>query len=192
MTAELTTPADLVEDLPASGIGDGLQEQTPWTWVVVGPQIPSPAEAQQWVVRATTGAVVTFAGTVRDHAPGYEQVHGITYEVYGTEAVRRLTEVVGIARATWSDAGRIALFHRSGYVALGEESVLVVVASPHRRTAFDVARFCIDVLKVSVPVWKLEHDGVASGWSETGVMARSVREAADAWLAEEATEGVDR
>jgi molybdopterin synthase catalytic subunit len=185
VTAELTPLATLPDDLIPSGGSVGSQSRRRYSWVAVGPSVPSAMEARQWAISPGTGAVVSFAGTVRDHAPGYEQVMGITYQAYEAEVVRRLDEIAGTAQAAWDQVGRIALFHRTGYVALGEESVVVVAAAAHRRTAFEVARFCIDVVKVSAPVWKLEHDRSTSGWSETGVVALSVREAAEAWLAEE-------
>jgi molybdopterin synthase catalytic subunit len=58
----------------------------------------------------------------------------------------------------------VALLHRTGVLALGESSVLVVVSAPHRPEAFEAGRFCIDTLKVSVPIWKHEEWSDGSDW----------------------------
>jgi len=55
--------------------------------------------------------------------------------------------------------------HRVGDLALSEASVAVVVSSPHRAEAFEAARFCIDTLKESVPIWKQEHWAGGSDWA---------------------------
>jgi molybdopterin synthase catalytic subunit len=65
----------------------------------------------------------------------------------------------------WSDLGRIALIHRVGDLKLGESSVLVVVSAPHRPEAFEAARFGIDALKATVPIWKREAWATGSDWA---------------------------
>ncbi len=64
-----------------------------------------------------------------------------------------------------ADLERIALLHRTGELGLSEASVAVVVSSPHRAEAFEAARFCIDTLKESVPIWKQEHWAGGSDWA---------------------------
>ena len=54
-------------------------------------------------------------------------------------------------------ATRIAIVHRVGRVAIGEASVAIAVAAPHRAAAMDACRFVIDALKAGVPIWKQEH-----------------------------------
>ena len=81
----------------------------------------------------------------------------LTYEAYEEEAVPRLAEVAAEARRRWPVVERIALLHRIGDLELSEASVAVVVSSPHRPEAFEAARFCIDTLKETVPIWKREH-----------------------------------
>jgi molybdopterin synthase catalytic subunit len=83
-----------------------------------------------------------------------------------------MTEIVGAARARWTDIVRVALLHRTGELALAEASVAAVVSSPHRDTAFEAARYCIDTLKESVPIWKQEH---WSGGDDWGLGAHEVR-----------------
>ena len=57
------------------------------------------------------------------------------------------------------------MLHRTGALALSEASVAVVVSSPHRDVAFEAARFCIDTLKETVPIWKQEHWAEGSDWA---------------------------
>ena len=60
--------------------------------------------------------------------------------------------------------GRIALHHRTGTLVPGEPSVVVVVSTPHRAEAFEAARWCIDRLKASIPIWKRETWAGGEGW----------------------------
>ncbi|MCZ7535999.1 MAG: molybdenum cofactor biosynthesis protein MoaE [Acidimicrobiia bacterium] len=127
---------------------------------------PLPAEAlTRWATTPACGAVVSFLGVVRDHAEGRRGVRSMSYEAYEEEAQRTLGEVVAEARRRWPDIERAALVHRIGDMVLSEASVVVVVSSPHRVTAFEAARFCIDTLKEAVPIWKREHWEDGSGWA---------------------------
>jgi molybdopterin synthase catalytic subunit len=99
---------------------------------------------------------VLFSGTVRDHADGRPGVSHLEYEAYVDQVEPRLARIAGEARARWPVIGRIVLLHRVGGLGLGECSVVVVVSAPHRGEAFDAARWCIDTLKTTVPIWKRE------------------------------------
>jgi molybdopterin synthase catalytic subunit len=123
-------------------------------------------ELVQWATTASSGAVVCFLGVVRDHAEGRDGVHAMTYEAYEDEAERALCEVAHAARERWAAVERIALVHRVGELALSEASVAVIVSSPHRADAFEAARFCIDTLKQTVPIWKQEHWAGGSDWAD--------------------------
>ncbi len=131
-------------------------------------------EVIQWATTPRSGAVVTFIGVVRDHADARDGVTGLTYEAYEEEAAARLAVVADGARVRWPAVERIALVHRLGDLALSEASVLVVISAPHREAAFEAARFCIDTLKATVPIWKREHWSGGSQWSETGQPVTSV------------------
>jgi molybdopterin synthase catalytic subunit len=109
--------------------------------------------------------MVSFCGTVRDHSDGRPGVTGLEYEVYPEQAVPRLEQVAATARHRWSTTGRLVLLHRIGPLAVGEVSVVVVASTPHRAEAFDVARFCIDTLKRTVPIWKKETWSGGSEWT---------------------------
>jgi len=123
------------------------------------------AEALEWSVRPDCGAQVLFTGTVRDHADGRTGVTGIDYEAYEEQVEVRLRAIAAEARVRWPEIGRVALLHRVGRLALGEVSVVVVVSTPHRAEAFAAARYCIDTLKSTVPIWKRERWAGGAGWA---------------------------
>jgi molybdopterin synthase catalytic subunit len=125
-----------------------------WVGLTVG-RLPVEA-ALEWAVRPGCGAVVNFVGTVRDHAEGRPGVTGIEYEAYAEQVEPRLSAVAGAARERWDGLGRAVLIHRVGRLAVTDASVLVVTSTPHRAEAFAAARFCIDTLKATVPIWKRE------------------------------------
>jgi molybdopterin synthase catalytic subunit len=134
-------------------------------WVALTDE-PLPGEiAAQWATVPSAGAVVTFAGVVRDHAEGRPGVEAMTYEAYEEPAVRALTDIVAEMRRRWPDIARVALLHRVGDLRLSEASVFVVVSAPHRGVAFEAAEFAIDTLKRSAPIWKQEHWSGGSDWA---------------------------
>lgn len=107
------------------------------------------------VADARDGAVLLFLGTVRDHADG-RPVRGIRYEAYREMAEGVLSE---IAREAAQRLGthRIAVVHRLGDLAVGEVSVGIATASPHRAEAYEASRYVIEEIKKRLPVWKLER-----------------------------------
>ena len=117
-----------------------------------------------WAALESCGAVVVFSGIVRDNADGRTDVNSLTYEAYEDQVVPKLEIIADEMRSRWSDLGRIALIHRVGKLELTESSVLVVVSSPHRPEAFAAARYAIDALKISVPIWKQENWKDGSDW----------------------------
>jgi molybdopterin synthase catalytic subunit len=123
------------------------------------------AAAYDWCVRPDCGAVVLFSGTVRDHAEGRSGVAHLTYEAYEEHVVPRLEAIATEIRAQWPRSGRIALLHRVGRLELGESSVIVAVSAPHRGEAFEAARFGIDTLKETVPIWKQETWDSGEDWA---------------------------
>jgi molybdopterin synthase catalytic subunit len=134
------------------------------TWLGLS-EAPLPVgEAAAWAVRPDCGGLVLFSGSARDHAEGRPGVHLLEYEAYEEQVVPRLAAVADEARARWPDVGRIALLHRTGRVAIGESAVVVAVSAPHRGAAFEAARFCIDTLKATVPVWKREAWDGGESW----------------------------
>jgi molybdopterin synthase catalytic subunit len=120
--------------------------------------------ASAWVVRPDCGATVTFTGTARDHADGRPGVHRLEYEAYEEPALARLRAVAGELRGQWPQVGRVALLHRTGGLSIGDAAVVVAVSAPHRAEAFEAARFAIDELKRTVPIWKREAWDGGESW----------------------------
>lgn len=144
-------------------------------WIAITTE-PLPIErALSWPVLPGCGAVVAFSGTVRDHADGRPGVSSLDYEAYVEEAEPVLQQIADEARRKWPDLGRIALLHRTGRLEVGETSVLVAVSAPHRSEAFDSARYCIDTLKSTVPIWKRETWAGGEAW---GADARPIERVA--------------
>lgn len=124
-------------------------------------------------VRSTdAGGVVLFLGTVRELTDGRRTV-ALDYDAYAPMAEAKLNELEAQARARWP-IDKVAIVHRVGRLELGEVSVAVAVSCPHRQEAFDAARFLIDELKVTVPIWKKENwsDGTTE-WIHPGVTPAS-------------------
>lgn len=122
------------------------------------------AEAYEWAVVPHCGAVVLFSGTVRDHADGRADVQHLTYEAYEDQVTPVFTSIVDELRTRWPDTGRVVLLHRTGRLDLEESSVIAVVSAPHRPEAFEAARYAIDALKESAPIWKHEVWAEGSDW----------------------------
>jgi len=122
------------------------------------------AASYEWAVRPHCGAVVLFSGTVRDSAPGRDDVDHLTYEAYEEQVVPVFESITAELRRRWPDTGRVALHHRIGRLELGESSVIAVVSAPHRPGAFEAARYAIDAVKESAPIWKHEVWSDGSDW----------------------------
>ena len=135
------------------------------TWIALTEAELPIGEIYEWAVLPSCGAVVLFSGTVRDHAEGRTDVTHLTYEAYEEQATPRLAQIDDEIRTRWPTVGRVALLHRIGKLGLGESSVVVVVSSPHRPEAFEAARFGIDALKASVPIWKHESWNAGADWA---------------------------
>lgn len=131
-------------------------------------------EALAWAIRPGCGGQVVFTGTVRDNAEGRDDVTAVTYEAYDEQVVPRLAAIAVEARRRWPDLGPIALLHRTGRLVVGEISVAVIVAAPHRDEAFLAARFAIDTLKETVPVWKDEEWSGGRGWGTNAMPVSEV------------------
>jgi len=122
------------------------------------------------------GAVVTFSGICRDEAG---TLAALELEHYPGMAEAEIARIAAQAIERWPLAGLVAI-HRFGRVRPGDNIVLVVAASKHRRAAFEAAEFMMDYLKSSAPFWKREHrlDGIEGDW----VSAReSDGEATERW-----------
>jgi molybdopterin synthase catalytic subunit len=155
----------LLGGLSIDVVGDALEMPTSGDdWIgLTDLRLPTSA-ALAWSVLPGCGAEVLFSGTVRDHAEGRPGVTGLTYEAYQEVGRARLAAIAAEARRRWPDLGRTVLLHRLGPLQVGDCSVVVVVSAPHRAVAFDAARWCIDTLKATVPIWTLETWEGGVGW----------------------------
>jgi molybdopterin synthase catalytic subunit len=122
---------------------------------------PSPAD----------GAVCVFAGVVRDTNAG-RRVRFLEYEAYEEMALGQMQELAAEARRRWP-VSEVRLVHRLGRLEIGEASVAVAAAAPHRAEAFEACRFLIDTLKRQVPIWKKEHFEGGACWVEGPPAARA-------------------
>jgi MoaE-MoaD fusion protein len=108
------------------------------------------------------GAVATFVGRVRDHSDGVA-VHRMDYEAYAEMAE---SEMLRIGKELYDRGGisTITIVHRTGSLLIGDASVVVVVAAPHRDAAFPACQEALELIKKTVPVWKREHRTDGARW----------------------------
>lgn len=107
------------------------------------------------VSRGANGATLLFIGTVREVNEG-RPVTGIEYSAYRSMAERELAAVASEAAEQFT-TNDIVVEHRLGTLEIGDASVAIAVAHPHRGRAYDASRYVIEQLKKRVPIWKLEH-----------------------------------
>ena len=127
----------------------------------------APLDVRAMVASVTAGgdgAVATFAGLVRDHNLG-RRVLFLEYEAYEALAVKALELIVAEAREAWPET-RLAVHHRIGRLEVGDASVAIAAASPHRAHAFAACRYAIERVKQIAPIWKHEHFEGGDVWLE--------------------------
>ena len=113
------------------------------------------------------GAVTSFVGLVRGQNQG-RRVLFLEYEAYEPLALKALQRIVDEARDAWPSA-TLAIHHRTGRLELGEASIVIAAASPHRGDAFAACRYAIERVKQIVPIWKREHFEGGDIWLEGAV-----------------------
>lgn len=124
---------------------------------------------EEAVMSEANGALVTFQGVTRRHSRG-KRVSYLEYEAYRPMAEKKLQEIGQEIAKKWP-IGAIAIHHRVGRLEIGETSLLVVVASPHRKEAFAACRYAVDRIKTVVPIWKKEVWEDGESWVEGEVLA---------------------
>lgn len=120
------------------------------------------------------GAQLVFTGTVRKENEG-RSVKAVTYEIFEALALQVLAAIVHEARTKVDSPLRIVIVHRVGTLSVGEVSVAIGVASPHRSESYEVSRFLIEQIKTRVPIWKEEHyiDGGGSWLDGAALVAKN-------------------
>ena len=123
--------------------------------------IDQPAIAAR-VLRRSDGALALFAGVVRDHHEG-KAVESIFYECWRPMAEKEMAKIATEVAAAYPDAA-IAFVHRLGLLQVGEASIVIACASPHRDEAFSACREVIERVKKTVPIWKREKGPGGEEW----------------------------
>lgn len=140
-------------------------------------------ELRAAVGTAADGAVAVFIGQTRESpgtpAPGQEaearrhagqRVSGLSYEAFEPMVISVLETIADEIEDRFG-VRRLAILHRVGEVGVGEVSVLIAMASPHREAAFGACRYAIEELKARAPIWKAERFADGTVWM--GAPARS-------------------
>ena len=109
----------------------------------------------------STGAVVSFIGTVRDLAS--ESLISLKIEHYPGMTEKSLTSIAQTAREKW-ELESITIIHRVGTLSIGDQIVLVITSSKHRQEAFDSCNYIMDFLKTDAPFWKKEASDKEEKW----------------------------
>ena len=123
------------------------------------------SSAEQFISSSKFGASIIFTGTVRDVNEN-KKVTGITYDSHDELVIKSFEEI-------YKESGdklhikdkAVFIEHVKGYVGLGEVSILIAVACPHRVEAYDLSRYIIEEIKKRSPIWKKEHyENESSEW----------------------------
>jgi molybdenum cofactor synthesis domain-containing protein len=139
----------------SSGSGDPAAPPVRVLRAEVSDQLLSVEEHARLVEDDAAGAVVTFAGVVRDHDGG-KGVHDLTYEGHPT-ASDVLAEVVADLSARWTGVRAVAVSHRVGALTIGDVALACAVAAEHRGQAFAACAELVDEVKARLPIWKHQH-----------------------------------
>ena len=124
---------------------------------------PLDAESVTNLVKSTSnGSVVTFEGTTRDETSGRKVVR-LEYEAYPEMAEKTFQQIFDEVLGQWG-LNHVAVAHRIGRLELGETSLLVAVAAPHRAEAFAITMYVVERIKEIVPIWKKEFFEDGSVW----------------------------
>lgn len=123
------------------------------------------AAAARRVVPPECGATVTLDGYVREFTKGKQTLY-LTYEAYEPMALKEMEKLGARAREQF-EISHIGVVHRLGRLEIGETSVVVTVAAPHRKAAFEACAWLITELKQTVPIWKKEFYADGSAWVES-------------------------
>lgn len=165
-------PADVVAIFPPVSGGSELAGQRKLFALTSEPLSLDDVAAR--VSRPDCGAITTFAGVVRGETAtevGPRGTDFLEYEAYGEMAERMLARIGDEIQAKWPKVQAVSILHRTGRCEIGEPSVVIAVATPHRGDGcFDACRYAIERLKAIVPIWKQEN------WSDGQVWVEGPRE----------------
>ena len=112
------------------------------------------------------GGIVNFTGVVRDTSEENEELVSLELEHYPGMTERAILSICQDAQKRWK-LNSIRVIHRVGRLLIGDNIVLVITASAHRKAAFKSAEFIMDFLKSRAPIWKKEHYKTHSSWVQS-------------------------
>ena len=121
-------------------------------------------EIARRVVPLECGATVTLDGYVRKFTKGRETLY-LIYEAYDPMALKEMQKLIVHAKEEF-EISNVGIVHRVGRLEIGETSVVISVAAPHRKAAFDACEWLIRELKRTVPIWKKEVYADGEEWIE--------------------------
>ena len=123
-----------------------------------------PGQLSASVATSKDGAIASFVGIVRDHHEG-RAVLWLEYQAHEEMAQKQIKELIRAAQRRWP-VGAVAIRHRLGRLQVGDTSVAIAVAAPHRAEALEACRWLIDTLKAEVPIFKKEVYADGETWVE--------------------------
>ena len=116
-----------------------------------------PENAKEFITSSKFGASIVFYGTVREDNENKKDT-GITYDSHDELVIKSFKEIYNEIEKKFNVADKsVFIEHVKGYVGLGEISIIIAVACPHRSEAYELSRFIIEEIKKRSPIWKKEH-----------------------------------
>lgn len=113
-----------------------------------------PQDCVDFVSNDDAGGIAVFIGTVRNQTKG-KKVLRLDFEAYAPMAISEMQKIAEQAADKWP-VEKMAIHHRVGTLQIQEVAVVIAVATPHRKAAFEACQYAIDTLKETVPIWKKE------------------------------------
>ncbi|MFQ5860428.1 MAG: molybdopterin converting factor subunit 1 [Dehalococcoidia bacterium] len=163
VNAEYAEPHQVLQEGDEVALIPPVSGGSPMIQITERPLTSEEVTAQ--VRRDTNGGVVTFLGTTRRFTRGKQVLH-LEYEAYRGMALKKLEEIAAEVRERWGIED-VAIAHRIGRLEVEEVSLVVAVASPHRREAFAACQYAVDRIKAMVPIWKKEFFQDGQVWVGT-------------------------
>lgn len=111
-------------------------------------------ECIELVKNNAVGGIAVFIGTVRDQTKGKPVVR-LEFEAYAPMAVKEMQKIAEKITKKF-EAINVVIHHRTGILDIKDTAVVIAVATPHRKAAFEACQYAIDTLKDTVPIWKKE------------------------------------
>ena len=116
-----------------------------------------PEDAEEFISSSKFGASIVFYGTVRENNEN-KKVTGITYDAHNEMVIKSFKEIYNeVDEKLKIKSKAVFIEHVKGYVGLGEVSIIIAVACPHRVEAYTLSRYIIEEIKKRSPIWKKEH-----------------------------------